>query len=228
MYPDLFDRFEYGPQQLGGVVRFRKETDIILLNLSPEWISTRLTYGKASYSLRSLAGMIQNVALRIPPSDLALYAVVKECLDFLDCFPNLKKVYYCLFSRDLPWQKMRWCAAPGSRWCESATIHDTAKLIPVNSRSVFCWASSEMVARRILPRCVTESGQFLEEMARNKDWKLLPMVGFDGKEEIQTYDYIIREKELSRSKKVTNEDTSDESEGKDDEWDEMMPLIATY
>lgn len=213
-----------------GIVRFRKERDIVLFGGLPLW-EERWENKPTKMSLDGFADHVQNAAffartrLRVEE--------VQDCCMTLDNLPNLKNVFYCNSCHALKYEHMRWVTKPS---CRERTIGRVDAMGTLTMPELYCWLDPDETLDWRAPRRLTRLVRMLAPHAAEAGWKLLPMLYFGGKSQIERRDSIV---EIVRRAKETKErernnpnympdpselegsDESDDSESDFDDFDDF-------
>ncbi|KAL6852353.1 hypothetical protein ACO1O0_006896 [Amphichorda felina] len=177
-----------------GVVRFHKEHDIVLFAGLPFW-SERWENQSTQMSLEGFADKIQNVAF-FARRRLG-FEETQDCRMTLDNLPHLKNVFYCNSCDTHTIDDMRWLAQPS---CLERTVWRVDEYMGIFTPELYCWPDPAKSSEWRVPRRVARVVQLLAPHAAEAGWKLLPMLYFEGKEDMAMRDEIVNHARVTQAR----------------------------
>lgn len=184
-----------------GTVRYRKETDIILLQSPIDDIDgfLRDDPDQGMFSVTGFADTVHNLGV-----DLAGYMASdsRRWVPLLKRnFPALRILFHSINCRSFPPRYMKWCLPHRAHHYTHTSISNY-RGPPRVFRILYCWPTAETAAKGKIPRRITKRIRPLEELAAKRSWKFLPIANFDVNGKTGVYNNIVNEAETARASRL--------------------------
>ena len=197
-------------------LRFRKETDVILLRETPEWVwdqdGSAISGPDSAYELPNFGHVVQNLAICQTPEAIFWNDRFDDIKQLMRHFPNLVNYYYLVPSYVADSRYMTWAVAPETtrhlfKHAESPEPGDYAP-----ERELFCWVTQDALPKIRIPRRIGDMANRLKPLAEEKGVNLLPMTHFYGRRDLNLYVAVVEEEERARLRAERDEPEEPESD----------------
>lgn len=197
-------------------LRFRKETDVILLRETPQWVwdedGSAISGPDAAFDLPNFGHVVQNLAVCQTAEAILWDDYVVDIKHLLRQFPNLVNYYYLIPSYMADARHMTWAVAPETtrHLFKYADNPEPADYTP--ERELFCWVTKDALPKVRIPRHIEHIANRLKPLAEEKGVNLLPMTHFYGRRDLNLYVAVVENEERARLRAERNEPEEPDSD----------------